>query len=835
MAEQSKDLVLAPGEFAYVLDITKGIVSTVVGPSTYTFTGSQYAVVWDSEKRQFTQSTDPTRARQSFVSAPQGSYVVLEAPAEDEKKAYPQEGTSSPSAPDLKFGRRVNVAGPAHFALWPRQTARVISGHQLKSNQYLVANVYDDEAARVSWGTAVVRAQSESAGEQPGADSHLPASRGIARPGHLTMGQLLIVKGTEVSFYIPPTGIEVLPEKQVFVRNAVTLERLEYCILLDEDGNKRFVTGPAVVFPEPTETFVEVNGEVKFKAMELSPISGIYVKVIADYLNDAGRHNEQKAGDELFITGKQQAIYYPRPEHSIIEYDGRKVHYAIALPEGEGRYVLNRLTGDIDLVMGPKMLLPDPRHQVVVRRILSQKTVKLVYPGNDQALKANAELEAINRELPAGAHFTQEAADQVRMRFAAKGAAADFASESFQRGTSYTPPRTITLDTKYDGAVRVDIWTGYAVLITDSTGHRRVVVGPKTILLEYDENLASMELSTGTPKSDDKTVQTVYLRVLNNRVSDKVEVETSDLCKVSLTLSYRVNFEGDDHERWFAVENYVKFLTEHLRSLIRNIARQHGVEKFYKDAISIVRDAILGFQQDGRRPGRSFSENEMRVYDVEVLDVKIENNEIAKLLVDAQHSTFKAALMVAAAERELANTLRTEAAKRGTAEEKATTVKLEKELETKNVAHTLAVNLATIEAEARKTTEQNDSRLAQQSVLDKIKKAELARTKLESDRQLEDARRRIEQELFGLKGETDEYVRRTGAVSPDLIVALQAFGDKDLIEKAAKAMAPLAILGGTSVVDVLNKFLEGTPLKDVLGKFGARDGNSPRAERAVRD
>ena len=820
MAEQNKDLVLAPGEFAYVLDITKGVVITVVGPSTYTFTGSQYAVVWDSEKRQFTQSADPTRAKQSFVSAPQGSYVVLEAPAEHEQKAHPQEGTSSPSAPDLKFGRRVNVAGPAHFALWPRQTARVIPGHQLKSNQYLVARVYDDEAARESWGTAVVRTQTEQAGDQSGAGNQTPASHGIVRPENLTMGQLLIVKGTEVSFYIPPTGIEVLPDKEsVFVRNAVTLERLDYCILLDEDGNKRFVQGPAVVFPEPTEVFVDISGEVKFRQIELNPISGIYVKVIADYADPTGMR-VYKAGDELFITGKEQAIYCPRPEHSIIEYDGRKVHHAIALPEGEGRYVLNRLTGDIDLVVGPKMLLPDPRNQVVVRRVLSQKAVKLAYPLNDQALKVNAELEAISRELPAGAHFTQEAADRVLMRSATAKAAADFASESFKRGTTYTPPRTITLDTKYDGAVRVDVWTGYAVLVTDSTGNRRVVVGPRTILLEYDENLASMELSTETPKTDVKTVQTVYLRVLNNRVSDKVTVETSDLCQVSLTLSYRVNFEGDDHERWFAVENYVKFLTEHLRSLIRNIARQHGVETFYKDAINIVRDAILGVQQDGRRTGRSFGENGMRVYDVEVLDVKIENSEIAKLLVDAQHSTFKATLMVAAAERELVNIKRTEEAKRGVVQERAVTSALEKKLEKNNVLNTLTVNLAAIEAEAKKLAEKNKAILEQQVALNDIKKSELAREKLASDQQIEEARKKIEQELFDLKGQTDEYVRRVGAVSGDLIAALQAFGDKDLIEKASRAMAPLAIIGGTSIVDALNKLLENTPLKDVLGKLG---------------
>lgn len=658
-------------------------------------------------------------------------------------------------------------------------------------------------------------------------------SSSISKPDRLTMGQLLVIKGTDVSFYIPPTGIEVLPQRgsdNGYVREAATLERLEYCILLDEDGNKRFLTGPDVVFPEPTETFVEVDGDVKFKAIQLSPISGIYVKVIANYTDSDGEH---KAGDELFITGKEQAIYYPRPEHAIIKYGDQRVHHAIAIPAGEGRYLLNRLTGEIELVKGPRMLLPDPRSHVVVRRVLSQKAVKLLYPGNEQALKVNAELEAISKELSAGAHFTKEAADHVMRSAAAR--TAGIAAESISRGTTFTPPRTITLDTKYDGAVRVDIWTGYAVLVTDSAGNRRVVVGPETVLLGYDENLAAMELSTGTPKTDDKTVQTVYLRVLNNRVSDKVATETSDLCQVSLTLSYRVNFEGENREQWFAVENYVKFLTEHLRSLIRNTARQHGVEKFYKDAINIVRDAVLGVQQDGKRPGRMFVENNMRVYDVEVSDVKIENSEIAKLLTETQHNTFKAALSVAAVERELDNTKRTEKAKRGIVEEKAVTFAADKDLEKRNVELTLAVNLATIAAEAEKITEQNKAKFSQQDVLDNIKKAELARVKQEEDQRLEFARSEIEQRLGELKGQTDEYVRRVGAVSEDLIVALQAFSDKDLIEKASRAMAPLAIIGGTSIVDVLNKLLEGTPLKDVLGKLGSRDGKALRGVESAHE
>lgn len=830
MADQNKDLVLAPGEFAYVLDTSKGAVLIIVGPNIHNLGASHTPVLWNSAARRFAPCSDASKAQQPFVNAPEGHYVILEAPTADNRNAHPQDGTNNSNMPELKFGRRVNIPGPAHFALWPRQAARVVEGHQLRSNQFLVARVYNDEQAMANWDAAVVRPQTSGDGTD-----QQSTGGSISKPERLTMGQLLVIKGTDVSFYIPPTGIEVLPQRNnenSYVREAVTLERLEYCILLDEDGNKRFVTGPDVVFPEPTETFVEIDGEVKFKAIQLSPISGIYVKVIADYTDSEGKH---KAGDELFITGKEQAIYYPRPEHAIIKYGDQRVHNSIALPAGEGRYLLNRLTGEIELVKGPKMLLPDPRYSVVVRRVLSQKAVKLVYPENEQALKVNADLEAISKELPAGTHFTKEAADFAMNRAAVRSASAGVGAESISRSTSYTPPRTVTLDTKYDGAVRVDIWTGYAVLITDSAGNRRVVVGPETILLGYDENLAAMELSTGTPKSDDKTIQTVYLRVLNNRVSDKVPVETSDLCQVWITLSYRVNFEGENREQWFAVENYVKFLTEHLRSLIRNTARQHGVEKFYKDAINIVRDAVLGVQQDGRRPGRVFVENNMRVYDVEVLDVKIENSEIAKLLIETQHNTFKAALSVAAIERELDNTKRTEAAKRSITEEKTVTFTADKDLEKKKVELELAVNLATIVAEAQRIAEKNQANFNQQEVLDNIKKAELARTKQEEEQKLDLARREIEQRLNELRGQTDEYVRRVGAVSEDLIVALQAFGDKDLIEKASKAMAPLAIIGGTSIVDVLNRFLEGTPWKDVLGRLGSRDGKALRSAESVHE
>jgi major vault protein len=77
------------------------------------------------------------------------------------------------------------------------------------------------------------------------------------------------------------------------------------------------------------------------------------------------------------------------------------------------------------------------------------------------------------------------------------------ANANISRGVSYTKPRTITLDTKYDGVVGINVWTGYAINVVSKTGSREVVLGPTTRLLNYDETLEAMELSTGRPKTTD--------------------------------------------------------------------------------------------------------------------------------------------------------------------------------------------------------------------------------------------------------------------------------------------------------------------------------------------
>lgn len=820
---RERDLVLAPNEFAYISDQTKGNINVYVGPYKTSLANTDQPVTFNERSKRF-ERCSLEQSTTIFPTAPEGWYVVMKNPAND--GGHPKTGTVN-NLSELKIGRKVNVPGPCSFALWPGQMVKVVQGHHLRSNQYLLVRVYDEEAAKREWGKAVIKpvAAGEAAPPSPAAPE-------------LTLGKQLVIQGTRVSFYIPPTGVEVVRDSAgSYVREAVTLERLEYCMLKDESGNKRYIQGPAVVFPEPTETFVARHGTRKFKAIELNEISGIYVKVIAPYVEDGREH---AIGDELFITGKDQSIYYPRPEHAVIKYGEQEVHHAVAIPAGEGRYVLDRVSGQVALVRGPRMLLPDPRREVIVRRVLDARQVELLYPGNKEALAYNQRLRELLEEekglssAPKGGFVAAEALARKREAAApaAKAMEAEEADESpllelggddFQRKTSYTPPRTLTLDTKYEGAVAVSVWTGYAVLVVSKSGERRVITGPATHLLEYDQTLEAMELSTGTPKTDARLLRTVYVRTLHNKVSDRVSAETRDLCRVEVLLSYRVNFEGDP-ELWFNVENYVKFLTDHMRSLLANAIKRHGVEEFYGNAIAIVRDAVLGPAAEGGRRGREFAENGMRIYDVEVLEVKIGDEEIAELLVGAQHEVVNQTLHVQGERRRLDLVEQTEAVKREVQHTESKTRQLSLDLQAEEVRKKAALEQAELEARTELSARTLTAREAEQAACGRIHEAELARRRATSELEQSVAQRALEQRLAELEAEVRAVVSKAGAVSPDLVAALQAFSDRALVERVSESMAPLAIMGGKSVTDVLSQLLKGTALERALGNGGHTAG-----------
>ncbi|MBM4280283.1 MAG: hypothetical protein FJ137_05840 [Deltaproteobacteria bacterium] len=810
-----RDLVLAPGEYAYMQDVTKGVIKTYTGPTVINPTAQERPIVF--KERHF-EPCSLEDAVQSSAVCPEGHYLILKNPST--KGDHPTPGGVYPS-PELAVGRKINLTGPCDFALWPGQMVQLVRGHHLRSNQYLLIRVYNEEEARKNWGAAVIKPAAEAGGGGLG-----PA------PADLTVGRLLVIKGTDVSFYIPPTGISVVPDELAsYVRDALTLERLEYCILVEQNGKKRYERGPQVVFPAPTESFITKEGIRKFKAVELNELQGLHIKVIAPY-DEAGR--SYKEGDELFITGAETAIYFPREEHSVIRYDGRDKHFAVAIPAGEGRYVMNRKTGEISVARGPAMLLPNPIDDVIVRRVLTEKECATWYPGNTEVAQHNRNLRQLAQQTSAtapggrpGPVTEAEIERQKKPAAAPARGAAPAASEAIvgdvlDRQNQFTPPRTIVFHQKFEGIPSVNIWVGYAVMVVDKKGGRRVEQGPKNLLLDYDESLEVVQLSTGQPKSEDNTIQTVFLRVLNNKVSDVCDVQTLDHVRVRLRYALRVNFTGDP-QRWFEVENYVKFLCDHVRSVLKGFVRKQTVETFSSSAVDLVRDCVLGKPVDAgqgkaERPGMRFTENGMQVTDVEVLDVEIDDDRIDALLKQAQHEAVESNITLLRASRSLEVTRKKEELDREEAAARAETARQKAALEIEAANARLAVSLASIAGSIKEFEDKKTAVAAKNAVLDVEHAAQLQRDRATAAQQQEREAALQLLRLQALQAEVEAVARRFEAAQGGFSEALLALSNQDMLARVAEAMSVQSFVGGKTLTDVVDKVFAGTPLQGVMDK-----------------
>lgn len=779
---RQKDIVLSSNEYVFIQNKTNGIIKTYTGPIMATISQQESLVVFDERTKRFKETTDFELARQLFVSAPEGWYVVLKNPAKD--NAHPE--TAKPvNSPELEIGRKINVFGPCSFSLFPGQMAKAVRGHRLRSNQYLLARVYDADAANKSVAITV-----DAEGNEV-----------IDKTNQYFVGQLLVIKGTEISFYMPPTGIEVISEKNEYVRDAITLERLEYVILKDEDGEKRYVHGPAVVFPKPTETFVETpKGGNIFRALELSPISGIYIKVIADYKDDNGV--EHPIGEELFITGNDQMIYYPRSEHALIQYDGKYMHHAIAIPEGEGRYILNRLTGEIKTVVGPRMYLPDPRTEVVVQRKLSEDECRLMYPGNDRVLEYNYKLSEKMMESRARKGITSASTDAINCAYSTSNSLDSLAifeaNANISRGVSYTKPRTITLDTKLDGVVAVNVWSGYAVNVVSKTGVRETVIGPMTRLLNYDETLEPVNTSEG---------RTVYLKLNGNRVASEVIVSTADGVTCKVLAKVVLDFDPQYAGKWFNTNDYPACVRDTLDVAIRDLIKSKTFEEVSKDGVKFVTEAIQQL---------SFKEQYgLVITNTQVREIGFEEkyNKLINTFRDESITTtlrFKAdqeKLEVSRAAEKCAQeilTLKAETEKHRIETENEVQ-KLQDELKALEAARENALKKATLQAESD-----------MQSLLDAIHERELARQQAIDAAEFETQRQEagIEAEKQRVYAETVKTI--ISSATPDLVAALTTKANADLLTEGMKNMAPWAIAKGESVPDTINTLLRGTALEELV-------------------
>lgn len=695
---RERDILVASNECAYVQDLTKGDIVLYVGPTKISLSNTERLVEFRDGRFVPVRGEEGGFGVYPFIVASSAQYVILENPPKDQS-AKPVKGNNS--AIELLTGKKIVVPGPVTFPLWPGQKAKVINGHELREDQYLVVRMYDKVEGD----------------ESP-------------------IGTEKIIKGSEVSFYIPKTGLEVVPdEKGNYVRSAVTLLDGEYCVLLAPTGQRKYVRGPAVVFPEPMEEFVQKGGTKIFKAHHLRKNMGLHVRVVKDFEaaeSDQVSAGAYTAGQEIFLKDRE-GFFFPNENLEVVG----EVH-AVPIAEKEGVYVRDIETGKISTEIGPKNYLPDPTKVELVARQLDSETAKLYGLTNHNK----------------------------------------------------------------DRAVSIYIPPSFAVLVT-AKNKREVVKGPQTRIMNYDEDLEVLRLSTGKPKTDESLLSTCFLQTDGNKVSDIVRVKTSDHVELDVTLSYRVSFVAGDgetnNEKWFNVKNYVGLLCDHLGSIVRAAVRGASIETFHANSTEVIRTSILGEKRgEEKRVGRHFSENGMWVYDVEVLDVKILDADVKKLLSDAQRGAIVAEVNTKQENLRLNGEKLKEDVNRQIYEAQMTTLAKAVDLEGAKRNLSEAKTQATIE-------------------LDKLEKVGRAENEakalgISTTAKVEAADKEAQVDIKTLNAKVAAFKDEMGAIQPELIATLKVLGNQHLTAELTKNLSPLAILGGESVADVLERLLKSLPI-----------------------
>lgn len=286
MAERDireRDILVASNEYAYVQDLTKGDIVLYVGPTKISLSNTERLVEYKNDRFVPVGAADSTLGVSAFVSASSSQYIILENPPKD-PTAKPAKGSNA--TVELVNGRKVVVPGPATFPLWPGQRAKVVAGHALREDEYLIVRVYE----KVD---------------------------GLAH----AIGTELLIEGSAIGFYVPRTGLEVVPTERGYVRKAWRLKRglgLHLRVI------KPFVAKEGGAIP-----------------------AGSYV-----------------AGQEILVKDRE-GFFFPSETVEIVG-----TVQSIPLGEREGIYVRHLETGRVGLVVGPCNYLPDPTREELVRRPL---------------------------------------------------------------------------------------------------------------------------------------------------------------------------------------------------------------------------------------------------------------------------------------------------------------------------------------------------------------------------------------------------------------------------------------------------------------------------------
>ncbi|RKH65752.1 hypothetical protein [Corallococcus aberystwythensis] len=391
--------------------------------------------------------------------------------------------------------------------------------------------------------------------------------------------------------YVPGESVTV-----VSLEKARVLKETEYCVILNpvdratgrvQEGRRKVVSGPDVFFLEPGEA---LEGDVRRKHV-LSELQGLKLQALDDLSeNEGGEPRARKAGDTWIVRGPRTYV----PSEKVLIH--REIS-ALSLGQGEGLYVRDLRSGKVSLIQGPCQFMPEAHQEL-----------------HEKRLSPDAEaLLGLTPPLPPPAD-----AKEVRA------------------------PRLMIATEKGDRtrAIVLRIEDNTAVLINDfETNHARVEFGPAKVMLRPYEDVTVLDLSGSTPKRP-RQLKVLMLRLGPDFATDLFEVATRDHARLRIKLSYKWQFDvqGDPEKdkAIFRVNDFIGYVCENLASRIRQVAAENEFETFHKNASVLIRRAIFGMDDAGRaRKDRLFSENQLRIIDIDIKDIAPVDEKTALKLREA--------------------------------------------------------------------------------------------------------------------------------------------------------------------------------------------------------
>ena len=212
MSEHSTEKVpITDREYLWAKNVDTGEVALHVGPTQFQPSAADRIVI-DDGKGGFQDA--PTATPRKMVEVADGQYAVIFNPVAEfhgEPNGPFKEGKNT-TVP-LQNGTKAMVPGPCAFYLRPGQRCEVRDAHRLEANEYVVVEVqgrvdtesaYYGVTAKAAKITTAIDAERDS-----GAMDDAPPVE------HLRLGQRIVITGLATNFYIPPSGIDVVPDTSV--------------------------------------------------------------------------------------------------------------------------------------------------------------------------------------------------------------------------------------------------------------------------------------------------------------------------------------------------------------------------------------------------------------------------------------------------------------------------------------------------------------------------------------------------------------------------------------------------------------------------------------------